>query len=477
MKLNRINPAALSVNALSKASGRINDGGGLALLPNYKGNAGQHRWIFRGTLNGKAFEMGFGTLAEVSLAAARDKAVAARQQVGRGEDPRAERQDKRAADLQAIEDERRARLGLPVAGSFKDWATQYATSKAGTWVAATRAEFDSQLEKHVFPTIGNAKIAAVTRLQLVEMFRAIPGTAVMHAVRKKVNQVFNFAVDSEAIGKNPADGIQRVLPKHVGGNNPAVETAEALADVLNKFAAYAGGQIMRTAMMVQAYLFQRSDVSASMEWAHINLDRALWTVPGANMKRSAEDKETGGAHIVPLPRQIVAMLRDLHALTGGGRFVFPNAVRADDHMTADAINNAMQSALGKRRGQEWSAYQTAHGFRALGISFGQKYCGEDKRVLDIIAGHKIGDNLGTAYERNQWEEERAPALQAYADWLDAIRAGKPDAFLTRGERERAALAAAPAPQAANAPTVDAARWARFLAFEAAEAAAQAQQAA
>jgi integrase len=214
-----------------------------------------------------------------------------------------------------------------------------------------------------------------------------------------------------------------------------------------------------------------------MEWAHVNLKRGIWTVPGANMKRDADGKANGDDHIVPLPRQIVAMLEALRPLTGAGRFVFPNAVRADDHMTADAINNAMQSAMGKRRGAAWTAYQTAHGFRALGISFGQKYCGEDKRVLDLIAGHAIGDNLGTAYERNQWEEERGPAAQAYADWLDAIRAGEADAFLTHGERERARMARAAAPQAANLPTMDAARWARFLAFEAAEAAAAGQQAA
>jgi integrase len=469
VKLNRINPASLSANALSKATERVNDGGGLALIPNYKSKpgklSGQHRWVFRSTLGGKVFEMGFGTLAEVTLADARAKAIEARQQVGRGEDPRAERQDKRAADLQAIEDARRAKLNLPVAGSFTDWAKQYAASKT-SWVQATADEFDAQLAKHIPKAIGDAKIGTITRPQLAALFRGIEGKAAMHAVRKKVNQVFNFAVDSEAIDKNPADGIQRVLPKHVGGNNPAVSTAEALAVLLNQFAAFAGGPLMKTAMMVQAYLFQRSDVSASMEWAHLNLDRALWTVPGANMKRDAEGKLNGGDHIVPLPRQIVAMLRALQPLSGAGRFVFPNAVRADDHMNPTAINNAMQSAMGKRRGMEWEATQTAHGFRALGISFGQKYCGEDKRVLDIIAGHKIGDNLGTAYERNQWEEERGPALQAYADWLDDIRAGKPEAFLTKGERDRARVAAAVAVPAG----IDAQQWAAFQAWQASQAA-------
>jgi len=497
MKLNRINPAALTATKLSKALARINDGGGLALLPNYKSKPGEfsgiHRWVFRATLAGKVFEMGFGTLAEVSLADARARAIEARQQVGRGEDPRAERQDKRAAERQAIEDAQRARAGLPVVGSFKDWTLRYVDKQAGSWGApeASRTEwlgpaamddagkpvYTGQMGNHVFPTLGDVKIEAIERPQLAALLAGIEGTSAMHAVRKKVNQVLRFAKLSGALKENVCEDIQHVLPKHIGGNNPAVKTAEALADVLNKFAAFGGGQVMKTAMMVQAYLFQRSDVSASMEWAHVNLKRGIWTVPAGNMKRDAEGKINGADHIVPLPRQIVAMLEALQPVTGAGRFVFPNAVRADDHMTADAINNAMQSALGKRRGQEWNSYQTAHGFRALGISFGQKYCGEDKRVLDLIAGHAIGDNLGTAYERNQWEEERGPAAQAYADWLDAICAGTPDAFLTHGERERARMARTAAPEAANAPTVDAAQWARFLAFEAAERAAAGQQAA
>ena len=409
MKLNRINAATLTASTLAATIGRINDGGGLALMCNYKTPmkggkrtgplTGIHRWVFRATLDGKVFEMGFGTLAEVGLADARRKAVEARQKVGRGEDPRAERQTKRADEAQAVEDVRRQRDGLPVAGSFREWTLRYVDKQAASWGApeATRTKWLAQMNNHVFPTIGDSKIEAVTRPQLVEMFEAIEGAAAMHSVRKKVNQVLRFAKLSSALTENVCEHIQHVLRKHVGGNHPAVKTPEALADVLAKFAAYWGNETTKIAMMVQAYLFQRSDISASMEWAHINLKRGVWTVPAANMKGSAEDKATGEDHIIPLPRQVIAMLETLRPLTGAGRFVFPNALNAEDYMNTSSINTAMQKALGQRRGQEWVSYQTAHGFRALGISFGQVYCGEDKRVLDLIAGHVVGDNLGTRH--------------------------------------------------------------------------------
>src|SRR5262245_35804729 len=109
MKLNRLNAKQLTASALEGKDARLNDGGGLGLLPNYKGNAGQHRWVFNGTLaGGKRFEMGLGTLAEVTLAAARTLAVKARQDVAAGIDPRAVRVEGKAAAAQAADDARRA---------------------------------------------------------------------------------------------------------------------------------------------------------------------------------------------------------------------------------------------------------------------------------------------------------------------------------------------------------------------------------
>jgi integrase len=512
VKIHRLNPSTVTASVLAKpltnaqgkplrdAAGhllfqtaRMNDGGGLALLPNYKSEpekaggqlvpSGIHRWIFRSTINGKAFEMGLGVLAEVSASEARKMADEARRKVGRGEDPRAERQGKRAKDLQGIEDARRVRLGLPAEGSFREWTLRFIKKQTPSWGAPEKTmaawigsnnkpgEYSGQMGNHVFPVIGNMKIEAITRPQLAKLFESIEAPSMRCAVVKKVNQVMRFAKLSDALKENVCEDIQHILPEYDGDKNPAVKTAEALADVLAKFAVCNSGQVMKTAMMVQVYLMQRSDISASMEWAEIN--RGVWTVPASKMKGSAKDKK-GPAHVVPLPRQVIEMLEALRPLTGAGRYVFPNAWRADDRMTATSINTAMQRAMGKKDGETWEAYQTAHGFRALGITFGQRYCGGNKCVLDLIAGHKLAGNLGDIYDRNLWEEERGPTLQTYADWLDAIQAGQPDAFLTKGERDRAAAARA---EAANAPTIDPARWARFLAMEAAEAAAGAQKAA
>lgn len=513
MKLNLLNPKQVTQAAANATFGRLNDGGGLALLCNYKGKPGApsliHRWVYRGTVGGKVFEMGLGTLAEVSLATARDAADTARKLVGQGIDPRKEKRDEQAAERQAVqalaqaaEDARRIAEGEAVENSVKDWVLRYVAKQESGWASVKTKEgwignaqqiarkvYGGQMGKYVFDVIGNKNIREVTRDEITKLLTASmeaaaahtaggSGTETMHRLRKKLHSVFEFAMHAKYLAINECEGQDKQVAKKRSGNFPAVDTAEALRGVLLAFDNCEAREITKIAMQVQAYMFQRSNISVGMQWAHVDLPNAMWAVPWEFMKDTLENKEAaakaGKLHRLPLPRQVVKLLERAKELTGGGVYVFPHEDDATRPMPVATLNDAMQRAMGKRKGTPWISYQVAHGFRALGISFGQKYCNIDKPVLDIIAGHVIGDNLGTAYERNQWEEERPYALQDYADWLDAVKAGDADAMLTHGQRIRAKASRA---EAANAPTMSAADWAEFQQWQAARRAAMAQQAA
>lgn len=455
MKLNLLHSSQVSLAALKNAKGRLNDGGNLALMANAKGKDGYHFWVFRSTFQGTPFEMSLGPLHRVSLSQARELATVARQKLGRGEDPREKRMTERERNAQAAEDRQRAKDGLPVKDSVKDWTMRFIDITKSGWGAQedTLQNWLSQMEKHVFPVIGDRKIASIERNEITNLLCAIQknaaeekagkaGTAMMHAVRKKLNNVFEYAMLAEHLTRNVIKGQQKLIAKHIGQNNPAVKTAEALNAVLTAFDNCGSGLVVKTAMQVQTYLFQRSDITTEMEWAHVNLARAMWTVPVALMKGDLEEKTTGADHEVPLPRQVVALLTELHKTTGGGRYVFPHAKEANAPMNEDSLNNAMQSAMGRRKNKPWKSYQTAHGFRALGITFGPKYVELygtplDKDVLDVIAGHKKGDYLGQAYMRDDYGDRRARYVQAYADWIDAVRAGESWAMLTFTERRAA----------------------------------------
>lgn len=508
MKLNILNPKQVTLSAVEKTVGRLNDGGGLALLCNVKSKggalSGQHRWVYRSTFGGKPFELGLGTLAEVSLATARELADEARKKVGAGIDPRQGKQDKRAEEAQAIEDARRAKLGLPVENSVKDWVLRHIAKQESSWASAStkidwigsekqlaEGEFGGQMGKYVFPVIGNQNIRKVTRQEITNLLNAAQkeaaahvqgsnGTETMHRLRNKLKAVFDFAMHSGYLEKNEVLGQEKVIPKKRGSNFPAVETAEALRQVLIDFDNYGGNLTTCVAMQVQAYLFQRPNITVGMKWAHVNLKRKLWTVPCADMKGDQEEKDTGAPHEIHLPRQVVKLLETLKAQAKDGAvYVFPNEKDENRPMPVSSLNEAMQFAMGKVDGQPWESYQVAHGFRSHGITFGPKHVelyGMPlvKDVMDVISGHKVGDYLGQAYMRDNFGDRRPRYCQAYADWIDAVRAGEEWAMLTVTERKEQEWEAR---QAANAPTIDPATWERFLAFQAAEAAAKAQQAA
>ena len=471
MALNKLNPSEVTLSAVALATARMNDGGGLALLPNYQSKPGQlsgvHRWVFRGTLaptlGGKVFEMGLGVLADVTLAEARKQATAARQAVGRGEDRRASRVAARTAVAQAAEDSRREKAGLAVAGSFRDQAEILIAREAVGRSAEVTADWHRMFEMHFYPTFGARKLASIQRAELQTFFDNLQaGSSVVERLYKRTAAVFESAANVGAIPHNIARGLD--IRKHRGGNMAAVDCSENAEPLRAVFACFDGysSEVMRIVFDVQAYLFQRSFITASMQWAHLDLARAMWRIPGASMKRDLDGKEAGPDHFVALPRQIVAKLERMKELTGGGKYVFPNARDAERHMDADSIQEMMQAAMGKREaeaaGAKWISYQDAHGFRSLAISYGPEYCGLDKKLMDLISGHKVGDDLGTAYDRAKWLAGRRHAVQTYADWLDAVRAGDESAMLPLHERVDVA---------AGVPVgVDPARWARLMALEA-----------
>ena len=154
-----------------------------------------------------------------------------------------------------------------------------------------------------------------------------------------------------------------------------------------------------------------------MEWAELDFDTAMWTIPSAKMKRLKEDKENGLPHIVPLSSQAVAALRALHPLTGHSRYCFPGG-RTDIRPISDNTMNAALRTLGFSQEQA-----TAHGFRAMARTLLDEVLEEPIHVIEAQLAHKVRDALGNAYNRTSHIEQRRKMMQRWADYLDAIAAG------------------------------------------------------
>jgi len=121
---------------------------------------------------------------------------------------------------------------------------------------------------------------------------------------------------------------------------------------------------------------------------------------------------------VPLSRQAVAILRELHAMTGGGRYVFPGG---RTHLRP-LSNNALLAAL-RRMGYS-KAEMTPHGFRAMARTVLDEVLGFRPDIIEHQLAHAVRDPLGRAYNRTAHLPERRKMMQTWADYLEGLAADK-----------------------------------------------------
>jgi len=153
-----------------------------------------------------------------------------------------------------------------------------------------------------------------------------------------------------------------------------------------------------------------------MEWAELDLDAALWTIPSMKMKRTKLEKEQGEAHIVPLPTQAVALLRGIQPLTGRGRYVFPGERSHDRPLSDNSVRSALYS-LGFGKEQSW------HGFRASARTMLVDQLDLDPLVIEANLAHAVKDANGRSYNRTQYVAKRFEMVQQWADYLDKLAKG------------------------------------------------------
>jgi integrase len=140
-----------------------------------------------------------------------------------------------------------------------------------------------------------------------------------------------------------------------------------------------GHPLTRGALLLSALTFRRPGNLRAMEWAEIDADAALWTIPAAKMKRTIHGKNNGRPHLVPLARQALVILEELRRHSGSGKYVFPSLLSAQRCMSENTIRAAL---------------------RRMG------YGNEDM-----------------TYDRAEFIDQRRQMMQTWADYLDKLRHG------------------------------------------------------
>lgn len=368
---------------------RLADAGGMYLevQPN-----GRKYWRLKYRIDGKEKRLALGVYPEVSLSEARATREAARKQIAKGIDPSAQRQAAKQSAKAAIEN------------TFEAVARRWFGDHQPTWGAAYSKRVLARLEADVFPKIGALDITALKTSHLKDMAETIRARGVTETVRRALQDVGQVLIYADLPDISLSQ--RKKLPSHKAKHMAAITDPKETGALLRAIDAYQGGIVVRNALRLAPLVFVRPGELRTALWAEINLDAAEWRY---------RVTKTDTDHIVPLSTQAVAILRELVPVTGRCAYVFPSP-RGERPMSENAMRVAL-IALG------FGETQTAHGFRATARTLLDEVLLFPPHIIEQQLAHAVKDPLGRAYNRTAHLAQRKEMMQAWADYLDKLKAG------------------------------------------------------
>jgi integrase len=361
--------------------------------------SGGRWWRLKYRFDGKEKRLSLGVYPDVSLKDARERRDAARKLVADGIDPSENRKAQKSAHAERA------------ANSFEVVAREWFAKYSATWAATNTDRIVRLFERDIFPWIGGRPIAEITAPELLTVARRIESRGALETAHRALGncgQVFRYAIATGRAQRNPTGDLRGALPPAKGEHFAATTEPKQVAQILRAMDGYEGSFIVRCAMRLAPLVFVRPGELRRAEWASIDLEAAEWRYTVT---------KTNTPHIVPLSRQALEILRELHPLTGSGRFVFPCARSNQRPMSDNAILAAM------RRAGIDKDEMCGHGFRAVARTILDEVLGVRPDYIEHQLAHAVRDPNGRAYNRTAHLPERKKMMQQWADYLDKLKAG------------------------------------------------------
>ena len=370
--------------------------------------AGSKRWFWKYRKDGKEGRMALGSYPEVSAKEARLARDAAKLQKATGTNPVQARKLERLKNARHNGD------------TFKVIALEWYAKQAPQWSESHAGRMLRQLQRDLFPWIGERPIAQIHAIELLEALHKVEERGAYETADRALmlaRQVWEYWLPTAGVEqRNITEGLKARLTPYRGKNFAAIVEPKRFGELLRSIQNYKGGRIVRTALQLAPLLYQRPGNLRMMEWAEIDLEAGTWTIPSAKMKRTKAEKENGEAHTVPLPTQAVAMLKAIQPLTGHGVYVFPGERDHSRPISDNSVRSALY-ALGFGKEQTW------HGFRASARTILVDELNLDPLAIEANLAHAVKDANGRSYNRTQYLKQRFDMVQLWADYLDKLARG------------------------------------------------------
>lgn len=376
---------------------KLADSGGLFLLVT---TSGGKLWRFKYRISGKEKLLAFGSYPDLSLADARELRDDARKQLAKEIDPSAVRKAKKEAQTEQET-------------TFEVVAREWFSRNESAWSTGHAVTVKSRLVRDVYPVIGSRPVAEIKAPEILAMLQKIEARGNLEtAYRIKVicGQVFRYAGQTGRTESDPTAVLRGALQKRREKHHAAITDPKLVAKLLRDIDEYGGSFIVKSALQLAPLVFVRPGELQKAEWAEFDLDNAEWNIPAARMKM-------GEAHLVPLSTQALNILKSLKAVTGEGKYLFPNYRTTARPMSDVAVLAALRS-MGYDKDT-----MTTHGFRATARTIMEEVLQERYELIEHQLAHTVRDPNGRAYNRTTHLQARREMMQRWSNYLDGLKAG------------------------------------------------------
>ena len=394
---------------------KLTDGDGLYLLI---GRGGSRLWRFKYRYGGKEKLAAFGRYLpgspdHVALAEARDRLAEAKRQLRDGVDPSAARKAEKLARVDRAD------------GAFEVVAREWHAKQSAVWSADYADKEMRQLDLYVFPRIGGKPVRELTSRDLLQVLQRIEAKGraeTAHRVRRSLSAIMRYAVLTHRADTDPSAALKGALAPVPSNHFAAITEPNQVARLMRAIRGYEGGKVTRHALQMAALTFVRPGELRAARWDEFAFDLAdppkgkkpqhpepQWRIPAERMKM-------GEQHIVPLSKQAVTVLRELHAITGPEGFLFPSVRSKVRCMSENTINAALRG-MGLTQDE-----MTGHGFRHMASTLLHER-GYRSEWVERQLAHGDRNSVRARYNFAEHLPDRRRMMQEWADYLDGLASG------------------------------------------------------
>ena len=385
---------------------KLTDGNGMHLLvhPN-----GSRYWRLQYRYGGKQKMLALGVYPDVSLADARARRDESRKLLANGIDPG--------------EKKRNDKVEQEEARTFEQLAIEWhATNKK--WSEEHSRRVLKSLEDNLFPAIGKRKITDLKTRDLLAPIKAVEVSGrleVASRLQQRTTAIMRYAVQSGLLDYNPAQEMVGAIASSNRQHRPALELKRT-PELLQRIDSYTGRPLTRLAVELTLLVFIRSSELRFARWSEIDFETSMWTIPAEReaiegVKHSHRGSKMRTPHLVPLSRQALAILKQVHKLSSDRDFVFIGDHDPRKPMSENTVNKALRVM-----GYDTKVEVCGHGFRTMACSSLIESGLWSRDAVERQMSHMERNSVRAAYiHKAEHLDERRLMLQWWADFLDANR--------------------------------------------------------